>query len=178
MASKKVLSLIILCTISISCCYWADGASHHRASAPAPSVDCSNLILSMADCLSFVSNDSTLTKPENTCCSGLKTVLSTDAACLCEAFKNSAQLGVALNITKALSLPSACKIHTSSATNCGLSAGPAGAPVPGSASGPAANGGANEEAPAPSPGSSGSSGLYVSAGSLIIGAIVASFSSF
>ncbi|KAB2600328.1 protein YLS3-like [Pyrus ussuriensis x Pyrus communis] len=76
--------------------------------APAPSVDCSSLILNMADCLSFVSNGSTETKPAGTCCSGLKTVLKADASCLCEAFKSSAQLGVVLNITKGcfcISLP-------------------------------------------------------------------------
>ncbi|XP_018507915.1 non-specific lipid transfer protein GPI-anchored 31-like [Pyrus x bretschneideri] len=77
--------------------------------APAPSVDCSSLILNMADCLSFVSNGSTETKPAGTCCNGLKTVLKADASCrLCEAFKSSAQLGVVLNITKGcfcISLP-------------------------------------------------------------------------
>jgi len=119
MASKKVLSLILLCTISVSCCIWAEGASHRHASAPAPSVDCTTLVLSMADCLSFVSNDSTSKKPEGTCCSGLKTVLGTDAECLCEAFKSSAQFGVVLNVTKALALPSACKIKAPPASNCG-----------------------------------------------------------
>jgi hypothetical protein len=73
----------------------------------------------MADCLSFVSNDSKTEKPEGTCCAGLKTVLKADAACLCEAFKSSAQLGVVLNITKAMSLPAACKISAPSAANCG-----------------------------------------------------------
>jgi len=119
MTSKKVLSLILLCTISVSCCIWAEGASHRHASAPAPSVDCTTLVLSMADCLSFVSNDSTSKKPEGTCCSGLKTVLGTDAECLCEAFKSSAQFGVVLNVTKALALPSACKIKAPPASNCG-----------------------------------------------------------
>ncbi|PWA49827.1 xylogen protein 1 [Artemisia annua] len=60
----------------------------------------------MADCLSYVTAGSTVKKPEGTCCSGLKTVLKTDdAECLCEAFKNSAQLaGVSLNVTKAMGL--------------------------------------------------------------------------
>ncbi|XP_002304072.3 non-specific lipid transfer protein GPI-anchored 31 isoform X2 [Populus trichocarpa] len=178
MASKKVLSLILLCTISVSCCIWAEGASHRHASAPAPSVDCTTLVLSMADCLSFVSNDSTSKKPEGTCCSGLKTVLGTDAECLCEAFKSSAQFGVVLNVTKALALPSACKIKAPPASNCGLTTpSPAGAPGS-AAAGPSVNGVSNELAPAPSPGSSGSNGLFVSAGSLIVGLVVASFSSF
>lgn len=46
------------------------------------------------------------------------------------------------------------------------------------AAGPSVNGVSNELAPAPSPGSSGSNGLFVSAGSLIVGLVVASFSSF
>ena len=119
MASRKVLSLILLCTFSISCC------SQSPASAPAPSsVDCTNLILSMADCLSFVSNDSTTAKPEGKCCAGLKTVLSTKAECLCEAFKSSARFDIVLNVTKALSLPSVCKIHAPPASNCGCQRSP------------------------------------------------------
>lgn len=88
-------------------------------SAPAPAVDCSSLVLNMADCLSFVTAGSTAAKPEGTCCSGLKTVLKTGATCLCEAFRNSAQLGVTLNVTKALSLPTACHVSAPSVSNCG-----------------------------------------------------------
>lgn len=117
MASSKLsLFFVFLSILSIRAV--VDGATHHHA-APAPSVDCSTLILNMADCLSFVSNDSTTTKPEGSCCSGLKTVLQSDAECLCEAFKSSAQLGVVLNVTKALSLPAACKLHAPSVSNCG-----------------------------------------------------------
>ncbi|KAL4374307.1 hypothetical protein AHAS_Ahas05G0168700 [Arachis hypogaea] len=83
----------------------------------------------MADCLSFVTNGSTTTKPEGNCCSGLKSVLKTAPQCLCEAFKSSAQFGVVLNVTKALALPAACKVSAPSASNCGLSETPAAAPV-------------------------------------------------
>ncbi|KAM1304098.1 hypothetical protein ACFX2F_021819 [Malus domestica] len=79
--------------------------------APVPAVDCSSLILNMADCLSFVSNGNTDTKLAETCCSGLKTVLKADASCLCETFKSSAQLGVVLNITKGTTLPAAKVNH-------------------------------------------------------------------
>ncbi|XP_051132429.1 non-specific lipid transfer protein GPI-anchored 11-like [Andrographis paniculata] len=98
-------------------------------SAPAPAVDCSSLVLNMADCLSFVSAGSTTAKPEGTCCSGLKTVLKTGAECLCEAFKNSAQLGVTLNVSKALSLPDACHVSAPSVSNCGMSVGNGAAPA-------------------------------------------------
>ncbi|XP_058752115.1 non-specific lipid transfer protein GPI-anchored 31-like [Vicia villosa] len=118
---------LILCIFTIFAIHFTNAASssHH---APSPSVDCSTLVLTMADCLSFVTNDSTISKPEGTCCSGLKTVLKSAPSCLCEAFKSSAQFGVVLNVSKALTLPSACKVSAPSLSNCGLSVTPAAAP--------------------------------------------------
>ncbi|KAL3538621.1 hypothetical protein ACH5RR_001987 [Cinchona calisaya] len=149
--------------------------------APAPAVDCSSLVLNMADCLSFVTSGSTVKKPEGTCCSGLKTVLKTDAQCLCEAFKNSAQLGVTLNVTKAFTLPSACHVSAVSVSNCGLSIGsgaaPALSPISGSpsttAAAPTTFSGSNEIAPVPAPGSSGSSALAASVGSFMLALVAA-----
>ncbi|XVF44733.1 hypothetical protein PTKIN_Ptkin02bG0147700 [Pterospermum kingtungense] len=121
MAASKFSLALTLTILSV----WAVDAAHHHATAPSPSssssVDCSSLILNMADCLSFVSSGSEVSKPEGSCCSGLKTVLKADADCLCEAFKSSASLGVTLNVTKALTLPSVCKVSAPSATNCAIS---------------------------------------------------------
>ncbi|KAJ8767989.1 hypothetical protein K2173_020929 [Erythroxylum novogranatense] len=155
----------------------AEAAGHHHAAAPAPGVECTNLVLSMADCLTYVMNGSTTTKPEKTCCSGLKTVLDTDAECLCEAFKNSAQFGVALNVSKALTLPAACKLHAPPASKCGLSLSPSGSPgaaptLP--AGGPSASSDVSTVAPAPAP-KSGSSGLAISV-SLVVGLMVVTIS--
>jgi hypothetical protein len=116
MAAKSSNLSLILCLLAIWAVDYAQGATSPHA--PAPSVDCSSLILTMADCLSFVTNGSTTTKPEGGCCVGLKTVLKADAACLCEAFKSSASLGVVLNVTKASSLPAACKVSAPAAANC------------------------------------------------------------
>ncbi|KAK4564102.1 hypothetical protein RGQ29_006263 [Quercus rubra] len=183
MAAKLNLS-VILCVLAIWVVGYAQaGSSHH---APAPSVDCSSLILNMADCLSYVTNGSTVTKPEGTCCTGLKTVLKADAECLCEAFKSSASLGVVLNVTKATALPAACKVSAPSASNCGLSLTPAGAPGPVSDLTPKssprsvapATSVVNEISPSPAPAASsgsGSSMLTISAGSLLVGYAVASF---
>ncbi|GAA0173776.1 hypothetical protein LIER_27324 [Lithospermum erythrorhizon] len=71
------------------------------------SVESATLVVGMADCLSFVSDGSTLKKPQGSCCSGLKTLIKTDTDCLCQAFQNSAHFGVSFNITKAMNLPSA-----------------------------------------------------------------------
>ncbi|XVE49582.1 hypothetical protein DITRI_Ditri01bG0093300 [Diplodiscus trichospermus] len=165
MAASKFSLVFTLAVLST----WAVDAAHHHAAAPTPSsssVDCSSLIMNMADCLSFVSSGSQVSKPEGSCCSGLKTVLKADPNCLCEAFKSSASLGVTLNVTKAMTLPAVCKVSAPSATNC-ASVQPsttAGAPI-----------GANEVAPAPAPGVSGSSVLSVSMGSLVAGLLVVYF---
>ncbi|KAJ6711377.1 BIFUNCTIONAL INHIBITOR/LIPID-TRANSFER PROTEIN/SEED STORAGE 2S ALBUMIN SUPERFAMILY PROTEIN [Salix purpurea] len=82
-----------------------------------------------------------------------KTVLSTKAECLCEAFKSSDQYGIVLNVTRAISLPSACKIHAPAASNCGSAISPSGAPAP-------APGGSTASAPPPSSGQSGSNGIF------------------
>ncbi|CAF2145223.1 hypothetical protein HID58_049811 [Brassica napus] len=138
-------------------------AAHHHTAAPAPAVDCSMLILNMADCLSFVSAGGTEAKPASSCCNGLKTVLKTDAECLCEGFKSSASLGVTLNMTKAATLPAACKLHAPSMAACGLSAAPTMAPglAPGGAA-VAAGPDLSFLAPNPSPGNHGSSLLPIS----------------
>ncbi|XP_071698610.1 non-specific lipid transfer protein GPI-anchored 31-like isoform X1 [Rutidosis leptorrhynchoides] len=165
MATTTTILFLCITAVVINVCV-VDSAHHHTA-APAPAADCSTVILSMADCLSYVTAGSTVQKPEGTCCSGLKTVLKTDAQCLCEAFKNSAQLGLQLNTTKALALPAACKIKAPSATNCGMSLGTATAPVQspmasGMAPTMAAFGPSIAVAPTPASQGSGSSGLAMS----------------
>uniref|UniRef100_A0A5B7AWS7 Bifunctional inhibitor/plant lipid transfer protein/seed storage helical domain-containing protein n=1 Tax=Davidia involucrata TaxID=16924 RepID=A0A5B7AWS7_DAVIN len=169
MAMKMMIT--ILCSILA---IWAvenvDSATPNHA--PSPSVDCSNLILNMADCLDYVTNGSTVEKPEGSCCSGLKTVLKVNADCICEVFKDSAQLGLTLNVTKALALPSACRVSAPSFSNCGLSDGaapgvsPSGAPSP-----------SGVAAVPPSSGSSGSA-LAISVGLLVIALAAAPFSFF
>ncbi|KAL9413840.1 hypothetical protein AB3S75_042350 [Citrus x aurantiifolia] len=183
MASKA--NLVFLLVLSIYATNHGDCAHHHAAvPSPAASVDCSTLVLNMADCLSFVQAGSTVTKPQGSCCSGLKTVLKADAECLCEAFRRSASLGVTLNVTKAQTLPSLCKVSAPSTTNCALSLSPAGAPTIGSglsptaAAAPTDSVAANEQAPAPAPGISGSSMTFNSLGPLCIGLVLAIFSGF
>ncbi|VFQ78216.1 unnamed protein product [Cuscuta campestris] len=97
---------------------WAIAADSAHHMAPAPAADCSSVIMKLADCLSFVTNGSTVPKPDKSCCSGLKTVLKANPDCLCEGFKNTG-LGVSLNLTKAVTLPTACNVTApSSVKNC------------------------------------------------------------
>ncbi|RZC85151.1 hypothetical protein C5167_007764 [Papaver somniferum] len=117
---------LVLCVLAI---FAFAEVVNSKTIAPAPAVDCSTIIFSMADCLTFVTSGSKVTKPEGACCSGLKTVLKADAQCICEAFKNSGSLGVVLDIKKAMTLPAACGVSAPSIDKCGLALSPAGAPV-------------------------------------------------
>ncbi|GMP87472.1 hypothetical protein CsSME_00050500 [Camellia sinensis var. sinensis] len=76
-SSASTLLFSILCIGVFSVAHSAH--SHSHVAAPAPAVDCTTLVLKMTDCLSYVTNGSTVKKPEGTCCSVLKTVLTSNA---------------------------------------------------------------------------------------------------
>ncbi|KAL2343784.1 hypothetical protein Fmac_005069 [Flemingia macrophylla] len=186
--ASVLLCVLAVCVVVVP----SDGGGGSSPNAPAPSVDCSNLVLTMADCLSFVTNASNVTKPEGTCCSALKSVLKTAPACLCEAFKSSANFGVVLNVTKATTLPAACNVSAPSATKCGLSETPAAAPAVGdspqttpsppfdSSTAGGSNGPVNEVSPAPAPaqGNTASALFPISAGTLLLSIWAATFLGF
>ncbi|KAK1652386.1 hypothetical protein QYE76_070191 [Lolium multiflorum] len=107
-AWPSLLLLLALATVLAH----VDGATGGNVAAPAPAVDCSDALISLVGCLSYVQEGSTVATPEKTCCSGLKDVVKKEVACLCQAFQGGQDYGVALNMTKALQLPAACKVKT------------------------------------------------------------------
>lgn len=110
------LLLIILSALATVITH-VDGATGGVA-APAPAVDCTDALLSLAGCLSYVQEGSTVATPDASCCSGLKDVVKKEVACLCQAFQGSQDYGVTLNMTKALQLPDACKVKTPPFSKC------------------------------------------------------------
>ncbi|PKA59484.1 Non-specific lipid-transfer protein-like protein [Apostasia shenzhenica] len=134
---------------------WAE-SKKTIAEAPSPSSStsavCTSALVSLSGCLPYVQEGSTVAKPDSSCCSPLKKVLKEDAPCLCQAFKSSSSFGVSLNITKALSLPSACGFKSAPLSNCKLTA--AGAPVGAPARAPGAAQAGGQVTPASAPSSS------------------------
>ncbi|RRT51889.1 hypothetical protein B296_00020522 [Ensete ventricosum] len=120
-----VLFLLLLLWLTTAIMH-GDGAP---VGAPAPSPDCSSALSDLADCFSFAENGKTVAKPEGQCCSGLKKVVKEDVICLCGVLQQGPSLGI--NLTKALTLPSACGISTPPFSNCNIS----GAGVPAAAPG-------------------------------------------
>ncbi|KAF0907016.1 hypothetical protein E2562_014637 [Oryza meyeriana var. granulata] len=70
--------------------------------------ECSDKLVALATCLTFVQDEAVAPTPD--CCSGLKTVLQTSRKCLCVLIKDrdDPNLGLKINVTKALSLPTLC----------------------------------------------------------------------
>ncbi|KAF6134291.1 hypothetical protein GIB67_021888 [Kingdonia uniflora] len=112
---------------SVGTCGFSAPPSADTAQPPksSPGGDCSTIVMDMASCLTFVGNDSTVSEPDADCCAGLKTVIKTNADCVCESFTTAAQMGIGIDLTKAAALPSQCGVSLPPFVGtCGFSAPP------------------------------------------------------
>ncbi|KAF5736388.1 protein YLS3-like [Tripterygium wilfordii] len=73
--------------------------------------ECADQLVGLATCLPYVGGEAKSPTPD--CCSGLKQVLKSNKKCLCVVIRdrNVPELGLNINATLALGLPTAC--HTS-----------------------------------------------------------------
>ncbi|CAL9023713.1 unnamed protein product [Prunus brigantina] len=109
---------------------------------------CTNVIISMSPCLDYITgNPST---PSSSCCSQFANVVSSQPKCLCEVLNGgSSSVGVNINQTQALTLPSACKVQTPPVSRCSGSS-PPGSPS-GAPTSPSGSGSKTVPSPPPSP---------------------------
>jgi len=72
--------------------------------------ECSDKLVGLATCLTYVQEDATAAAPTPDCCAGLETVLQSSRKCLCVLVKDrdDPNLGLKINVTKALRLPAVC----------------------------------------------------------------------
>ncbi|KAJ9158674.1 hypothetical protein P3X46_024238 [Hevea brasiliensis] len=70
--------------------------------------ECAEQLVGLATCLPYVGGNARTPTPD--CCSGLKQVLKNNKKCLCVIIvdRNDPQLGLKINVTLALGLPSIC----------------------------------------------------------------------
>ncbi|KAH0978381.1 hypothetical protein GBA52_028100 [Prunus armeniaca] len=94
---------------------------------------CTTALASLAPCLSYVTGNSS--NPSSSCCSQLSNVVQSSPQCLCSLINGGgSSLGITINRTLALSLPSACKVQTPPASQCQAGAnGPSTPPASSSA---------------------------------------------
>ena len=90
--------------------------------APAPSslAGCSDILLNLSGCLTYVEEGSNLTKPEKDCCPALAGLVDSHPVCLCVLLEPNAtqSYGISIDSKKALKLPSVCGVQTPPATAC------------------------------------------------------------
>eukprot|EP01018_Ginkgo_biloba_P022164 Gb_06428 [translate_table: standard] len=88
---------------------------------------CTTAIVSLSPCLNYITGN--VTKPPQSCCTALNSVVKTNAVCLCQLFANNNPLGFPVNQTRALALPGLCNVKTPPLSQCKATGGPAKAPV-------------------------------------------------
>ncbi|KAK6940134.1 Bifunctional inhibitor/plant lipid transfer protein/seed storage helical domain [Dillenia turbinata] len=95
--------------------------------SPSPS-SCDSITYDMIDCVDFLIDGTNETTPRPACCSGFQSVLK--ANCLCQALKSCQELGIAVNLTRAMALPPACGASNAPRiSKCGMSLPPGAAPT-------------------------------------------------
>ncbi|KAL9238679.1 hypothetical protein vseg_013069 [Gypsophila vaccaria] len=138
--------------------------------------DCMTSVYNMSDCLTYVVNGSTVNAPDKACCPELAGMLDSNPVCLCQLLGKSKDLGIDLDVGRALKLPSICGLQTPPLSLCSVvgipigaptsSAGPSssvsGTPTGEPTSGPSSSGAMSPEAAEPSPGKNGASNAHFS----------------
>ncbi|CAN4092933.1 unnamed protein product [Withania somnifera] len=93
--------------------------------------DCTNVLISLSPCLNYITGNSSA--PSSGCCTQLDTVVKTNPSCLCQVLNGDASnLGLNINQTQALALPTACKVQTPPLSQCNAdspNSPPAGTPT-------------------------------------------------
>ncbi|CAN8232068.1 unnamed protein product [Cochlearia groenlandica] len=111
---KHGMCLVLLLTSFMMISTTVSSSSSH--------VSCTNVILSMAPCLDYITGNMT-SSPSQQCCNQFGYVVRSSPECLCQVLKGgggSQQLGFNLDInqTQALALPQACHVQTPPASQC------------------------------------------------------------
>ncbi|XP_027937761.1 non-specific lipid-transfer protein-like protein At2g13820 [Vigna unguiculata] len=106
MAEERMKMSVVLVMMSMLC-----------AGAAAQSSSCTNALVSLSPCLNYIAGNSST--PSSECCSKLATVVSSQPQCLCEVLNGgTSSLGITINQTQALALPTACNVQTPPTTQC------------------------------------------------------------
>ncbi|THU54320.1 hypothetical protein C4D60_Mb10t23840 [Musa balbisiana] len=92
--------------------------------APPPALDCSGAMLNLSACLTYAEAGSNLTRPGKGCCRRLASVVDTEPVCLCQLIGDNDVFGVEIDTTKALALPTACRVDAPPATLCAVLGAP------------------------------------------------------
>lgn len=76
-----------------------------QSNFPAPATDCRSNITDIVECLPFFLDDQS--RPDETCCSAIESIVLTDADCICETM---GIYNLPLDVIRAMTLPTICGV--------------------------------------------------------------------
>ena len=114
---KYMKRIFIFASIFYTLLLLSNGDNDYSPSTT-PDSDCSAIVYDVLDCIPYLSAESEQTKVDALCCSSFEAVLEISRECICVALKGSRELGLTLNIARAIALPSACGSSVLSFTDC------------------------------------------------------------
>lgn len=78
---------------------------------------CTSVLISLSPCLNYITGNST--SPSQQCCRQLGSVVQSSPDCLCQVLNGGgSNLGINVNQTQALGLPTACNVQTPPVSRC------------------------------------------------------------
>ncbi|GMI85776.1 glycosylphosphatidylinositol-anchored lipid protein transfer 5 [Hibiscus trionum] len=119
MAVRSRDATIFAAVVIVAASLWTGALAQSSSS-------CTNVLISMSPCLNYIQGNSST--PSSSCCSQLANVVSSQPRCLCEVLNGGgSSLGIDVNQTQAMALPTACNVRTPPASQCNASS-PSGSP--------------------------------------------------
>ncbi|KAG0487860.1 hypothetical protein HPP92_006671 [Vanilla planifolia] len=152
--SRLLILSLVIATITGERVHGQGNAVSPTSFAPSPAAtgpDCFLALASLSSCLTFVEEGSNLTVPEKGCCFALAQLVDGQSICLCQLLSTSDVFGIKIDDTRALALPTVCRIQTPPPSLCNVLGNPvpsAEAMSPGGASQPGSSGGGGPMTPA------------------------------
>ncbi|KAK8588326.1 hypothetical protein V6N13_087258 [Hibiscus sabdariffa] len=123
----------------------AAAASLWTGSMAQSSSGCTNVLISMSPCLDYIKGNSS--RPSSSCCSQLGNVVRSNPQCLCQVLNGGASsLGISVNQSQAMALPTACNVQTPPASQCNGASSPSDSPS-GTSNSPSSGGGSKSNVP-------------------------------
>ena len=105
MAPKWVEMGLVMALVTM---FWAGAAAQSG---------CTSALISLSPCLNYIQGNSST--PSSSCCSQLASVVRSSPQCLCTVLNGGgSSLGITINQTQALALPSACNVQTPPVSQC------------------------------------------------------------
>ncbi|KAK7280106.1 hypothetical protein RJT34_25168 [Clitoria ternatea] len=105
MAQGKIVMGLVLVVLAMVCV----GAGAQSS--------CTSVLVNLSPCLNYITGNSST--PSSGCCSQLSNVVRSQPQCLCQVINGGgSSLGININQTQALALPSACNVQTPPISQC------------------------------------------------------------